>query len=507
MTKHNAPSGKYILALDQGTTSSRAMVFNHSGDIVSIAQEEFRQIYPQPGWVEHDPLDIWSSQSSTAAGAISKANLETIDIAAVGITNQRETTIVWDKESGKPIYNAIVWQDRRTAEYCDQLKAEGVEIMITGKTGLRIDPYFSATKIRWILDHVNGARERATQGKLLFGTVDSWLLWQLTRRQSHSTDITNASRTLLFNIHTGEWDEDLLALFEIPRAMLPEVKSCSENFGVVGKNLYPAGAPITGIAGDQQSALFGQNCFSPGMAKNTYGTGCFLLMNTGEKAVPSKNNLLTTIAWKIGSKTEFALEGSVFIGGAIVQWLRDELQMVKTAQELDQIAASVKDAGGLFIIPAFSGLGAPHWDPYARGTAFGITRGTNRAHFCRAALESIALQSADLLSCMQKDSGIHLKELRVDGGVSKSEPMLQFQADILDTVVIRPKITETTALGAAYLAGLAVGYWENREDIAQSWAIDKSYERQRSAAEMDEIRSGWNDAIRRSLGWETTAHK
>jgi glycerol kinase len=498
-------TSRYILALDQGTTSSRAIVFDRAGAIVAVAQKEFQQIYPKPGWVEHDPMEIWSSQSSTAAEAISRANLSSDSIDAVGVTNQRETTIVWDRETGKPVYNAIVWQDRRTADYCGQLKRDGLEAMVTEKTGLRLDPYFSGTKVRWILENVSGARAKAEAGKLLFGTVDSWLLWQLTGHKVHVTDATNASRTLLYNLHTGDWDDDLLKLFGIPRAMLPEVKSCSEVYGHVEKNLYPGGAPIAGIAGDQQAALFGQACFTPGMVKNTYGTGCFLLMNTGDKPVVSKNNLLTTVAWRIGNKTEYALEGSVFIGGAVVQWLRDELQLVRSVAELDTLAASVPDAGGLFLVPAFSGLGAPHWDPYARGAAVGITRGTNRAHFCRAALEAIAFQSADLISCMEKDSGLTLKELRVDGGASRSQPLLQFQADLLGTSVVRPKCVETTAMGAAYLAGLAVGYWSNRDDITKNWAVDTTFQPATDRSTIAALRSNWVRAIERAKSWELPA--
>ncbi len=493
---------RYILALDQGTTSSRAIVLNRAGEIISVAQAEFPQIYPKPGWVEHDPMAIWSSQNATAIEAITKANLSSEAIAAVGLTNQRETTVVWDATTGKPVYRAIVWQDRRTADYCAQLKQGGAEADVAARTGLRLDPYFSGTKIRWILDHVAGARAAAEAGRLRFGTVDSWLLWQLTAGKVHVTDVTNASRTLLFNIRKGEWDETMLGLLGVPRSMLPEVRTCSEVYGKVASGLYPAGAPIAGIAGDQHAALFGQACFTPGMAKNTYGTGCFLLMNTGTEAVPSRNNLLTTIAWRIGNKTEYALEGSVFIGGAAVQWLRDELQLVRSAQELDLLAASVPDAGGLFIVPAFAGLGAPHWDPYARGTAVGITRGTNRAHFCRAVLESIALQSADLISCMEKDSGIALKELRVDGGASRSQPLMQFQADLLSTPVVRPRNTETTAMGAAYLAGLAVGYWESREDIARNWSRDVTFTPARPPAEMQALRRSWERALERAMGWE-----
>jgi glycerol kinase len=493
---------RYILALDQGTTSSRAIVLNREGAVISAAQAEFPQIYPKPGWVEHDPMAIWSSQNATAIEAISKANLSSEAIAAVGLTNQRETTVVWDAATGKPVYNAIVWQDRRTADFCAQLKRDGAEADVTARTGLRLDPYFSGTKIRWILDNVAGARAAAEAGRLRFGTVDSWLLWQLTAGKVHATDVTNASRTLLYNIRLGEWDDTMLRLLGVPRSMLPEVRSCSEVYGEVSHGLYPAGAPIAGMAGDQHAALFGQACFTPGMAKNTYGTGCFLLMNTGTEAVPSRNNLLTTIAWRIGRKTEYALEGSVFIGGAAVQWLRDELQLVRSAQELDQLAASVPDAGGLFIVPAFAGLGAPHWDPYARGTAVGITRGTNRAHFCRAVLESIALQSADLISCMEKDSGIALKELRVDGGASRSQPLMQFQADLLGTPVVRPKNTETTALGAAYLAGLAVGYWESRDDITRNWSRDTTFTPARPAAEMKVLRGHWDRALQRAMAWD-----
>ncbi|MEM0965699.1 MAG: glycerol kinase GlpK [Verrucomicrobiota bacterium] len=496
------PKEQYILAFDQGTTSSRSVVINHAGEIVSSAQKEFRQIYPKPGWVEHDPMEIWSSQSSTANEALSRANLKTDSITAVGVTNQRETTIVWDKETGEPIYNAIVWQDRRTADYCGRLKSEGLEEMVMRKTGLRLDPYFSGTKVRWILENVDGARKRANEGKLLFGTVDSWLLWQLTSHKVHVTDSTNASRTLFHNIETGDWDDELLELLEVPRSMLPEIKTCSEVYGNVAHNLYPAGTPIAGIAGDQHAALFGQACFDPGMVKNTYGTGCFLLMNTGEDLVRSKNNLLSTIAWRIGDKTEYALEGSIFIGGAVVQWIRDEVQLVRSAQELDWLAGTVSDSNGLFIVPAFAGLGAPHWDPYARGAALGMTRGTNRAHFCRAALESIAFQSGDLVSAMEKDSELTLTECRVDGGVANSEPMLQFQADLLQQNVVRPKCVETTAMGAAYLAGLAVGFWESRDEIAKNWGIDVTFEPARPAEEMESLKKGWAKAVERSKQWE-----
>jgi len=478
------------------------MVFDRAGEVRAIAQKEFRQLYPQPGWVEHDPMELWASQYATLLDVLAKAHLTAGNIAAIGVTNQRETTLVWDRETGVPVYNAIVWQDRRTADFCAQLQRDGVEAEVAAKTGLRIDPYFSGTKVRWILDHVSGARARADAGKLAFGTVDTWLLWQLTSGQQHITDVTNASRTLLYNIHTGEWDESLLELLGVPRSMLPEVRESSEIYGEVAPRFSLAGVPIAGIAGDQQAALFGQACYEPGMAKNTYGTGCFLLMNTGVTPVPSTNNLLTTIAWKIGGKTEYALEGSVFIAGAAIKWLRDELQLVKSVQEVDELAASVPDAGGLFLVPAFAGLGAPHWDPYARGLAIGVTRGTNRAHFCRAVIEAIAFQSADLISCMEKDSGIRLKELRVDGGASLSRPLMQFQADLLGTPVVRPKCIETTALGAAYLAGLAVGYWESRDDIVRSGTADVRFTPTRSPTEMRTLRSQWERAIERAKGWE-----
>lgn len=495
------PQAQYILALDQGTTSSRAIIFSHSGEIVATAQQEFEQIYPRPGRVEHDPMAIWSSQNATAADALSKANLSTDHIAAVGLTNQRETTIVWEKETGKPVYNAIVWQDRRTADYCRELRKDGIEEMVSQRTGLRIDPYFAGTKLRWILENVDGAREKAESGKLLFGTVDCWLLWQLTGRQVHATDITNASRTLLYNIELDDWDDELLALFNIPRCMLPEIRSSSEVYGHVHRKLYPAGAPIAGIAGDQHAALFGQACFKPGMAKNTYGTGCFLLMQMGDEPIRSKNNLLTTVAWRIGDQTKYALEGSVFVGGAVIQWLRDELEMVRDVHELNRLATSVKDSNGLFLVPAFAGLGAPHWDPYARGSAFGMTRGTNRAHFCRAALESIAFQSADLITAMQKDSGLSLKELRVDGGAANSDPLMQIQADLLQKTVLRPSCTETTAMGAAYLAGLAVGFWDSPDTIAENWQSDQCFEPERGADEMNALRAGWDKAVERTKGW------
>lgn len=467
-----------------------------------MAQKEFRQYYPKPGWVEHDPIDIWSSQSTVTAEAVAMANLDKRNIAAVGITNQRETTVVWNRHTGEPVYRAIVWQDRRTSAFCQRLKEAGHEEMIRSKTGLVLDPYFSGSKIAWILDNVAGARGLAERGDLAFGTVDSWLIWKFTNGRVHVTDVTNASRTLMMNIHTGDWDDELLGLLNVPRCMLPEIRSCAEVFGYVDDNLYPAGVPIAGIAGDQQAALFGQTCFQPGMGKNTYGTGCFLLMNTGGKPVPSANNLLTTIAWKIGSETTYALEGSVFIGGAVIQWLRDELQIIRTAQECDELASTVADSGGLFLVPAFVGLGAPHWDPCARGLMVGVTRGSNRAHFCRAALDAIAYQSADLISCMEKDSGLPLKELRVDGGASRSTPLLQFQADLLQTPVIRPQCVETTALGVAYLAGLAVGIWKSKEEIVSNWQEDARFTPELDAGSVAGLRKQWDRAVERAKAWE-----
>jgi glycerol kinase len=486
----------HILALDQGTTSSRAIVFDHEGRQVAVSQKEYPQHFPQPGHVEHDPLAIWASQWSTAVDAMGKADLEATDIAAIGIANQRETTLVWDRDTGKPVYNAIVWQDRRTAADCARLRAEGLEELFARRTGLRLDPYFSGTKIRWILENVEGARAKAEAGKLMFGTVDSWLLWRLSGRTVHATDATNASRTLIYDIHRGDWDDELLQILGIPRSMLPGVKDSS---GIFGES--QEGIPIAGIAGDQQAALFGQGCFSPGTAKNTYGTGCFMLMNTGEEAVVSTNNLLTTVAWRIGGKTEYALEGSVFMGGAVVKWLRDDLQMIRTAEECEQVAATVADSGGLYFVPAFTGLGAPHWDPYARGAVFGITRGTKRAHLCRAALESIAFQSAELADCMVKDSGIPLKRLLVDGGAARSDLLMQFQADLLGVEVTRPKEVETTATGAAWLAGLAVGFWKNREDLLSHREVGKEFQPSRPGDEMSRMRDGWSRAVERSKGW------
>ena len=467
---------QYIISLDQGTSSSRAIVFDHKGEIKAVAQQEFRQIFPRSGWVEHDPHEIWSSQASVIAGAIASIGINGLNVAAIGITNQRETTIVWDRESGEPVYNAIVWQDRRTSAYCDALKSEGKTDFIREKTGLIIDAYFSATKIKWILDNVEGAREKAEAGKLIFGTVDSWLIWRLTRGDVHVTDVTNASRTMLFNIHKLEWDEELLALFDIPGSMMPEVKSSSEVYGYTTTTMFAHKVPIAGIAGDQQAALFGQMCTEPGMVKNTYGTGCFLLMNSGDKPVYSKNNLLATIAWKIGGEVTYALEGSIFVGGAIVQWLRDGLGIVRSSSEIEALASRVPDNGGVFFVPALTGLGAPYWNQYARGAISGISRGTTAAHIARAALEGIAYQTMDVVNAMQRDAEIELKELRVDGGAAANNLLMQFQADVLGTDVIRPKIIETTALGAAYLAGLAVGYWKDLEEIKQQWQVDKHFE-------------------------------
>jgi glycerol kinase len=494
---------KYILALDQGTTSSRAILFDHHGRIRQIAQKEFRQYYPQPGWVEHDAAEIWSSQYSVLAEVLASSNITTREVAAIGITNQRETVIVWDRASGQPIHSAIVWQDRRTAGYCDELKARGLSPMIQQRTGLVIDAYFSATKLKWILDEVPGARTRAEKGELAFGTVDSWLIWKLTAGQLHITDSTNASRTLLLNIHTGQWDPELLRLFDIPPAVLPEVKASSEVYGHTGSIMAPGsvGMPIAGIAGDQQAALFGQLCTQPGMVKNTYGTGCFMLMHTGTAAVLSKNNLLTTIAWTINGRTEYALEGSIFIAGAVVQWLRDGLHMIRASKEVEALAASVPDTGGVYMIPAFAGLGAPHWNQYARGSLLGMTRGTNQAHIARASLESIAYQTYDVLKAMEADSGIGIKELRVDGGATANDLLMQFQSDILQVPVIRPTITETTALGAAYLAGLATGYWSSVEDIQQQWKVDRRFQPAMEPARVQELLKGWQRSVKAAIAW------
>ena len=499
-----APVMSYVIALDQGTTSSRAIVFDHAGRIVSVAQKEFEQIFPQPGWVEHDPNEIWTTQLSVAAEAITRAGLHARDVAAIGITNQRETTVVWDRATGQPIHNAIVWQDRRTAAFCEQLKSEGHEAAIRRQTGLVLDPYFSGTKVRWILDHVDGARARAEAGDLAFGTVDSWLVWKLTEGARHVSDVTNASRTLLFDIHTGDWDDDLLALFGVPRSMLPEVRSSSEVYAETSPALFAARIPIAGIAGDQQAATFGQRCTEPGMAKNTYGTGCFMLMHTGTAPVPSENNLLTTVAWRLGDgPLEYALEGSVFVAGAVVQWLRDGLGIIREAEEVEALARRVDDTDGVYLVPAFAGLGAPHWDPYARGTIVGLTRGTTAAHIARAALEGIAYQVADVLEAMQKDAGIEVKELRVDGGAAANDLLMQFQSDLLRAPIVRPAVTETTALGAAYLAGLAVGFWGSPEEITAQWTADRHFEPQRDADEVTRLRRGWTRALDRSRGWAT----
>jgi glycerol kinase len=492
----------YILALDQGTTSSRAIVFDHDGGIRAVAQKEFTQFFPAAGWVEHDPQEIWASQIGVAVEALGRAEVRPKDVAAIGITNQRETTIVWDRESGEPLHNAIVWQDRRTADYCERLKAEGAGETIQAKTGLLVDAYFSASKIRWILDNVPGARARADAGKLAFGTVDTWLVWKLTTHTRHITDVSNASRTMLFNIHTMQWDDELLRLFGIPASMLPEVRSSSEVYGEVSMTLGIESVPIAGMAGDQQAALFGQMCREPGMSKNTYGTGCFLLQNIGTRPTQSRQQLVTTVAWKIGERTEYALEGSVFIGGAVVQWIRDGLGLIRTAPEIEALANSVGDNGGVYLVPAFAGLGAPHWDPYARGAMLGITRGTTSGHIARAALESIAYQVADLLDAMAADAGIGLKELRVDGGAAVNNTLMQFQADLLGVPVVRPAITETTALGAAYLAGLAVGFWPTVGAITGQWRVDRRFEPSMSRAEVDGLRARWTAALERSKGWE-----
>jgi glycerol kinase len=492
----------HILALDSGTTSVRAILFDHDGKICAVAQKEIRQIYPKPGWVEHDPQEIWFTQMSVAVEALGRARIRPSDVVGLGITNQRETTIVWDRKTGDAVHNAIVWQDRRTAGMCDDLRAAGHDPMIQKRTGLLLDSYFCATKIAWILDNVPGVRARAEAGDLLFGTVETWLIWKLTsQHHAHVTDPSNASRTLLHNIHTGEWDKELLALFNIPASMLPEIRTSSEVYGEISTSLGLGGVKIAGAAGDQQSALFGQMCVSPGLAKNTFGTGCFLLQNIGTKPVASKNRLLTTVAWQIGKKREFAMEGSVFIGGAVVQWLRDGVQLVRSAQEVDMLAASVPDSGGVILVPAFTGLGAPHWDAYARGMIIGITRDTGAAQIARAALEGVAFQVADLVDAMRADTGKHLKELRVDGGGSRSEPMMQFQADLLGVPVVRPAIIETTALGAAYLAGLAVGFWKDVGEISTQWKVDKTFEPKMAASHVAEIRGRWNEALLRSEGW------
>jgi len=492
---------QFILALDQGTTSSRAIVFDRFGNIQAIAQKEFTQIFPQPGWVEHDANEIWSTQLGVAAEAVIMAKLTIKDIAAIGITNQRETAVLWDKTTGQPLHNAIVWQDRRTAAYCDQLKQEGWSKKIQQKTGLVIDAYFSGTKIKWMLDHVPGAREKAAAGELCAGTIDSWLLWKLTNGKVHATDVSNASRTLLYNIHSLSWDQELLDLMDIPASILPEVKSSSEVYGFTQQILTAHSIPIAGIAGDQQAALFGQMCTRPGMVKNTYGTGCFMLMNTGTQAVPSTNNLLTTIAWQVNGETHYALEGSVFIAGAVVQWLRDGLKIIRSSSEVEALANEVANTDGVYLVPAFAGLGAPHWNQHARGTVFGVTRGTTNAHIARAALESIAYQTMDVLKAMEADAGIAIKELRVDGGATANNLLMQFQSDMLNTPVVRPAITETTALGAAYLAGLAVGYWKSIDEISKQWQMEKTFHPLMSDEQRNHFAKGWNRAIDATNFW------
>ena len=490
---------QYILALDQGTSSSRAIVFDEKGTTCAVAQREFRQIFPQSGWVEHDPHEIWASQASVIAEAISIMDINGLNLAGIGITNQRETTIVWDSETEEPIYNAIVWQDRRTSDYCDELKKQGLTDMIRQKTGLISDAYFSATKIKWILDNVAGARKRAEKGKLMFGTVDTWLIWRLTRGEVHVTDVSNASRTMLFNINTLDWDQELLDLFGIPRSMMPEVKSSSEVYGHTKTTIFAHKVPISGIAGDQQAALFGQMCTEPGMVKNTYGTGCFLLMNSGEKPILSQNNLITTVAWKIGDKVNYALEGSIFVGGSVVQWLRDGLHVINSSSEVEALASQVPDTNGVYFVPALTGLGAPWWDQYARGTITGISRGTTTAHIARAALEGIAYQTMDITAAMSRDAGVPLRELKVDGGASRNNLLMQFQADILGTKVIRPQVVETTAMGAAYLAGLAVGYWSSIDEIRKQWQVDRIFEPSWDEKQIQTARSGWEDAVKRTL--------
>ncbi len=490
-------TNKFILALDQGTSSSRAIVFDHEGNIRSVAQQEFTQYFPQPGWVEHNPMEIWSSEAAVVAQAISGIGIGGLDIAAIGITNQRETTIVWDARTGTPVYNAIVWQDRRTSAFCDTLKERGLVDRIREKTGLIIDAYFSATKIKWILDNVPGAREKARAGELRFGTVDSWLVWQLTRGEVHITDVSNASRTMLFNIHTLEWDKELLELLDIPLSMMPAVKSSSEVYGHTKTTIFAHEVPIAGIAGDQQAALFGQMCTEPGAVKNTYGTGCFLLMNTGGKPILSRNNLLTTVAWKIGDCVNYALEGSIFVGGSVVQWLRDGLGIIRSSSEIEALAASVPDNGGVYFVPALTGMGAPYWDQYAHGVICGITRGTTAAHIARAALEGIAFQTMDIVHAMEKDAGVPLAELKVDGGASRNNLMMQFQADILGAKVVRPVVTETTAMGAAYLAGLAVGYWGSLDEIKAQWQVERCFTP--TGADVSAVKDGWADAIGRTV--------
>lgn len=492
---------QYILALDQGTTSSRAVVFDKKGTIISVAQKEFTQLFPKPGWVEHDPDEIWSTQAGMAAEAVSKKGIKASQLAAIGITNQRETVVVWDKNTGEPVYNAIVWQDKRTADYCDELKKAGKSQLIREKTGLVIDSYFSGTKVKWILDNVEGAREQAEAGDLVLGTIDTWLIWKMTDGELHITDVTNACRSMLFNINTMDWDDELLELLTIPKSMLPEVKQSSEVYGHTSGSLFATKIPIAGIAGDQQAALFGQMCTQQGMVKNTYGTGCFMLMNIGDQPIVSENNLLTTVAWKINGKTTYALEGSIFIAGAVVQWLRDSLNIIKTSSEVEKLASSVDSSDGVIFVPAFAGLGAPHWNQKAQGTIFGLTRGSTDAHIARAALESIAYQTMDILKAMEADSGISIQELRVDGGATVNDMLMQFQADVLNTVTVRPKIVETTVMGAAYLAGLAVGYWESPEEIQNIWETDVHFNPTKERKAIDEGIEGWYRAIKALEYW------
>jgi len=492
---------KYILSLDSGTTSNRAILFDHTGRIVDVSQREFEQIFPKPGHVEHNPEEIWSTQNFVVCDVMNKQGVKASDIAAIGITNQRETTMIWDKNTGTPVYNAIVWQDRRTAGICDQLRKDGYDTVIREKTGLVIDAYFSGSKIKWILDNIPGARDKARQGKLAFGTVDTWLIWKLTNGRLHITDVTNASRTMLFNIHSLEWDDELLKIFDIPSNMLPEVRSSSEQYGQTAREHFGNEIPITGIAGDQQAALFGQMCVDKGMVKNTYGTGCFVVMNTGSQAVVSKHNLLTTIAWKINDDICYALEGSIFIAGAAIQWLRDKLHLIQSSNEIESLAGSVNDNGGVYFIPAFVGLGAPHWDQYAAGTIIGITRNTSNAHIARAALEAIAFQSMDVINAMTEDSGINITELRADGGAVVNNLLMQIQSNVIGKKVVRPMITETTALGAAYLAGLATGYWNNIDEIKNQWQIEKVFEPETSLPDLDEMIQNWKKALERSKNW------
>ena len=490
---------QYILALDQGTSSSRAIVFDSKGTPVSVSQKEFTQYFPQPGWVEHNPMEIWSSEAAVIAESISAIDINGKNIAAIGITNQRETTIVWDAETGTPVYNAIVWQDRRTSEYCDSLKAQGLTEMIRSKTGLIVDAYFSATKIRWILENVPGARQKAEEGKLRFGTVDTWLVWMLTRGEVHVTDVSNASRTMLLNINTLQWDDELLSLFGIPKSMMPQVRSSSEVYGHTKTTIFAHPVPIAGIAGDQQAALFGQMCTEPGTVKNTYGTGCFLLMNSGTKPIMSSNNLLTTVAWKIGDTVNYALEGSIFVAGSVVQWLRDGLGIIRSSAEVEALATSVPDNAGVFFVPALTGMGAPYWDQYAKGTITGLTRGATAAHIARAALEGIAFQTMDIVEAMKKDAGVDLKELKVDGGASRNNFLMQFQSEVLGVEVIRPKVTETTAIGAAYLAGLAVGFWDSIDTVKQQWQQERTFSPEMPQEKVEALKAGWKDAVGRTL--------